>query len=195
LPEHPRRSVALLLVAAEEQGLLGSEYFATHPTVPPGKIAANINYDSANIWGLTRDITFIGLGKSSLDSIANAVAAHQGRVLKPDQFPDRGAYYRSDQFNFAKVGVPAFYFSSGTDFIGRPEGWGVQQIDAYTERDYHQPSDELTPDWNVDGMVEDAQFGFFAGLIVANRDELPRWNPGNEFEAARNSAIASAAGQ
>jgi Zn-dependent M28 family amino/carboxypeptidase len=191
LAQRPRRSIMLLFVAAEEQGLLGSEYYATHPTVAPGKIAANVNYDSGNIWGVTRDITFIGLGKSGLDEIAMTVAAHQGRTLTGDQFPDRGAYYRSDQFNFAKIGVPAFYFSSGTDFVDRPAGWGTSQIDAYTERDYHQPSDELTPAWNFDGMVQDAQFGFLAGLIVANADVLPSWNPGNEFEAARAAAIAA----
>ena len=188
LAQRPRRSIMLLFVAAEEQGLLGSEYYATRPTVPPGKMAANVNYDSGNIWGLTRDITYIGLGKSSLDDVAMTVAAYQKRTLKGDQFPDRGAYYRSDQFNFAKIGVPAFYFSSGTDFVDHPAGWGAQQIDAYTERDYHQPSDELTPDWNFDGMVQDAQFGFLAGLIVANAEELPAWNPGNEFEAARAAA-------
>jgi Zn-dependent M28 family amino/carboxypeptidase len=189
LPEHPRRSIALLFPAAEEQGLLGSQYFAAHPTVPAGKIAANVNYDSGNIWGITRDITFIGLGKSSLDAVASEVAAFQQRMLKGDQFPDRGSYYRSDQFNFAKIGVPAFYFGGGTDFVGRPPGWGAEQIDAYIARNYHQPSDELTADWNFDGMVQDAQFGFHSGLIVANETGLPTWNAGNEFEAARRTAL------
>ncbi len=110
-PSGPRRSMMLMFPAAEEQGLLGSEYFAKHPTVPPGKIAADVNYDSPNIWGATRDITFIGLGKSpSLDAVATEVAAYQQRALKGDQFPERGSYYRSDQFNFAKIGVPAFYY-------------------------------------------------------------------------------------
>ncbi|MBN1238427.1 MAG: M28 family peptidase, partial [Gammaproteobacteria bacterium] len=113
LPEPPRRSIMLLLVGAEEQGLLGSEYFSRHPTVPPGRIAANVNYDSGNIWGETEDIMFVGLGKSSLDAIARRVAEHQGRELKPDEAPDQGYYYRSDQFNFAKIGVPAFYFRGG----------------------------------------------------------------------------------
>ena len=190
LPERPHRSIALLFPAAEEQGLLGSQYFAAHPTVPAGKIAANVNYDSGNIWGATHDITFIGLGKSSLDAIATEVAAFQQRALKADQFPDRGSYYRSDQFNFAKIGVPAFYFSGGTDFVGRAPDWGVEQVNAYTERTYHQPSDELTPDWSFDGMIQDAQFGFYAGLIVANAASLPTWNAGNEFEAARRAALA-----
>jgi Zn-dependent M28 family amino/carboxypeptidase len=189
MPEPPRRSVMLLFVAAEEQGLIGSQYFAEHPPFPAGRMAANINYDSGNIWGETRDITFIGFGKSSLDAVALEVAAHQGRIVKGDQLPDRGFYYRSDQFNFAKVGVPAFYLDGGTDFIDRPPGWGLEQIQQYETNNYHQPSDELTPDWNFDGMVQDARFGFHAGLIVANDPMLPHWNPGNEFEAARRAAL------
>jgi Zn-dependent M28 family amino/carboxypeptidase len=194
LPDRPRRSVMLMFASAEEQGLLGSQYFAAHPTVPAGKIAANVNYDSGNIWGTTRDITFIGLGKSSLDGVATEVAAHEQRSLKADQFPDRGSYYRSDNFNFAKIGVPAFYFSGGTDFDGQPPGWGAEQADAYVERHYHQPSDELTDDWRFDGLVQDAKFGFFAGLIVANDPALPAWNAGNEFEAARLAAVAEVEG-
>jgi Zn-dependent M28 family amino/carboxypeptidase len=193
LPERPRRSVMLMFPSAEEQGLLGSQYFAAHPTVPAGKIAANVNYDSGNIWGVSRDITFIGLGKSSLDGVATEVAAHQQRVLKADQFPDRGSYYRSDNFNFAKIGVPAFYFSGGTDFVDKPPGWGAEQAEIYVERHYHQPSDELTDDWRFDGLVQDAKFGFFAGLIVANDPASPVWNAGNEFEATRLAALAAAA--
>ena len=193
LPEHPRRSVLLMFPAAEEQGLLGSEYFAKHPTAPPGKIAADVNYDSPNIWGVTRDITFIGLGKSpSLDAVATEVAAYQHRVLKADQFPDRGSYYRSDQFNLAKIGVPAFYLSGGTDFADKPPGWGAEKVDAYIERNYHQPSDELTDEWRFDGIVQDAQFGFYAGLIVANERTLPIWNDRNEFAATRRAALAAA---
>jgi Zn-dependent M28 family amino/carboxypeptidase len=192
LPEAPRRSIMLLFAAAEEQGLIGSQYFAEHPLVAPGRIAANVNYDSGNIWGETRDITFIGLGKSSLDAVANDVAAYQGRTVKGDQFPDRGMYYRSDQFNFAKIGVPAFYFSGGTEFVGRPEGWGTEQINLYTDRHYHQPSDELTAEWNFAGMVQDARFGFHAGLVIANDATLPQWNAGNEFEAARRAALEAA---
>jgi Zn-dependent M28 family amino/carboxypeptidase len=193
LPERPRRSVLLMFPAAEEQGLLGSEYFAKHPTAPPGKIAADVNYDAPNIWGATRDITFIGLGKSpSLDAVATEVAAYQHRVLKADQFPERGSYYRSDQFNLAKIGVPAFYLNGGTDFADKPPGWGVEQLDAYIERNYHQPSDELTDEWRFDGIVQDAQFGFYAGLIVANERTLPVWSERNEFAATRRAAFAAA---
>ena len=189
LREPPRRSVMLAFVGAEEQGLLGSQYYAQQPTIAPGRIAATINLDAGNIWGLTRDITFVGLGKSSLDNVARTVAAYQDRIVKPDQFPDRGFFYRSDQFNLAKIGVPAMYLDEGTEFVGQPEGWGVAKIEEYEARNYHQPSDELTENWNFGGLVQDAQFAFWAGLIVANADAMPAWNPGDEFEAARLDAL------
>jgi Zn-dependent M28 family amino/carboxypeptidase len=192
LPHPPRRSVLFLLVAAEEQGLLGSEYYSKHPTFPPGKIAANLNFDSANIWGRSEDVSFIGYGKSSLDGVARAAAAAQGRVVKGDQFPDRGYYYRSDQFNFAKIGVPALFLEPGTDFRGRPAGWGREQIEAWEAHRYHQPSDELDSSWNFEGMVEDTRLGFLAGLAVTQADSMPAWVPGDEFEAARKKALAEA---
>ena len=192
LPEAPRRSVLVALVGAEEQGLLGSKYYAEHPTFPPGKIAANLNYDGGNIWGHTHDVTFIGLGKSTIDQLVQAVAAEQGRQVKPDQFPDRGYFYRSDQFSFARIGVPAMYLDTGTEFIDRPPGWGKERINHYTEVDYHQPSDEYHDEWNFDGMIEDARLGYWVGLAIANRDEIPAWNPGDEFEAARLEALGQA---
>jgi Zn-dependent M28 family amino/carboxypeptidase len=185
LPEAPRRSILIALVGAEEQGLLGSEYYAQNPTFPSGKIAANINYDGGNIWGHTHDVTFIGLGKSTADQLVKMISDEQGRVLKPDQFPSRGYFYRSDQFSFAKTGVPAVYLKPGMDFVDRPEGWGKAQINHFTEVNYHQPSDEYEDSWNFDGAVIDAQLGFWTGLAVANADEMPTWNPGDEFEAAR----------
>jgi Zn-dependent M28 family amino/carboxypeptidase len=183
--QRPRRSVLILFVAAEEQGLLGSKYYSLHPTFPPGKIAANINYDGGNYRGRTKDLTLIGYGKSSLDGIAQALLAKQGRVLVPDQFPDRGFFYRSDQFNFAKIGVPALYFDNGTDYIGKPPGWGKQEAEQWVEHVYHQPSDEIDDTWVYDGMIEDATLGFLSGWVVAQADEMPKWNPGDEFEAAR----------
>jgi len=195
LPQRPRRSILFAAVAAEEQGLLGSEYFARHPTFPPGKIAANINYDGANIWGRTEDLTFIGLGKSSLDEVVRRFAAAQGREVLPDQFPDKGFFYRSDQFNLAKIGVPAIYLDTGTRFRGRPADWGKQQIEAWEAAHYHQPSDEPRPDWNFDGVIEEAQLGFYCGLAVASADAMPSWNPGDEFEAARQTALAAVAGK
>ena len=189
LPEAPRRSTLIALVGAEEQGLLGSEYYAENPTFAPGKIAANINYDGGNIWGHTHDVTFVGLGKSSIDQLVNMIADEQGRVVKPDQFSDKGYFYRSDQFSFAKIGVPAMYLDTGTDFIDRPPEWGREQVAHYTNVNYHQPTDEYDDTWNFDGMVADARLGFWTGLAIANADEMPEWNPGDEFEAARLEAL------
>ena len=191
LPEAPRRSTLLAMVGAEEQGLLGSKYYAAYPTFRPGKIAANLNYDGGNIWGHTHDVTFIGLGKSSIDQIMMAIAKEQGRVVKPDQFADRGYFYRSDQFSFAKIGVPAMYLDTGTDFVDRPAGWGKEQQNNYTNVHYHQPSDEYDSSWNLDGMIEDALLGYWTGLAILNADEMPTWNPGDEFEAARLEALAA----
>lgn len=190
LPEAPRRSILFLFVAAEEQGLLGSEYYAKNPTFQPGRIAANVNIDGANIFGRTSDVAYIGFGKSTLDDVVVAAAARQGRTVVGDQFPDRGSFYRSDQFNFSKIGVPAIYAESGTTYIGRPEGWGREQAEAWEAVHYHQPSDELTDDWNFEGIVEDAVLAFEAGLSIAQSDELPSWKPGDEFEPARLKALA-----
>ena len=135
-------------------------------------------------------ITYIGLGKSSISQLVSMVAEEQGRVTKPDQFPDRGSFYRSDQFSFAKIGVPAMYLRTGTDFVDRPPEWGREQQNHYTNVNYHQPSDEYDPSWNLEGMVSDATLGFWVGLAVANKDEMPTWNAGDEFEAARLKALA-----
>lgn len=185
LPTPPRRSILFASVAAEEQGLLGSQYLAEHPPVPPGRVAANVNIDGANIHGRTRDLTVIGLGKSNLDGLITALAKTQGRVVKADQLCDRGFFYRSDQFNFARQGIPAAYFGSGVDFVDRPEGWGRQRREAWEARHYHQPSDELREDWDWSGAVEDARLFFLLGAHVARAKEMPRWNRGDEFEAAR----------
>ncbi len=185
----PRRTVYFAFVAGEEQGLLGSQYFANHPPVPVGRIAANINIDEANWFGKTRDISLIGLGKSSLDRDVIAVAKTQGRVVKPDEFPDRGRFYRSDQFNFAKVGVPAAYLKFGTDVIGKPPGYGKEQLENYEKTTYHQPSDEYRDAFDFSGAVEDSRLAFLLGCRVASANEMPRWNKGDEFEAARNKAL------
>jgi len=185
----PRRSVYFAFVAGEEQGLLGSQYFTMHPPVPVGRIAANINIDEANWFGRTRDISLIGLGKSSLDRDVIAVAKTQGRAVKPDQFPDRGRFYRSDQFSFAKAGVPAAYLKFGTDVIGKPAGYGKEQVEAYEKNTYHQPSDEYRDSLDFSGAVQDARLAFLLGLRVANSDAMPVWTTGDEFEAARKRAV------
>ncbi len=193
LPESPRRSVLFALVGAEEQGLLGSLWYARNPTFPAGKIAANINYDGGNVRGETHDVTYVGLGKSSIDALTQLIAAEQGREVLPDQFPTKGSFYRSDQFSFARIGVPAAYLDPGVNYVDRPEGWGKEQDAYYTEAHYHQPSDEYDPSWDLSGVVEDAILGYWVGLAIANANEMPKWNEGDEFEAVRQEALADAA--
>lgn len=184
-----KRSVLFAAVAAEEQGLLGSQHLVEHPPVPVGRMAANINIDGLNIWGRTRDVSVIGLGKSSLDSIITELARGQGRTVRADALSDRGFFYRSDQFNFAKQGVPAAYFSSGQDFIGRPEGWGQKQREQWESQHYHQPSDEVTPSWNLSGAVEDVTLFLQLGQRVGDGATMPTWTKGDEFEAPRRKAL------
>lgn len=193
-PERPARSILFAAVAAEEQGTLGSDFLARHPPVPAGRLAAVVNMDAMNVFGRTRDLTVVGFGKSSLDADVAAVAALQGRVVKPETHPDRGAYYRSDHFPFAKVGVPGAYVAAGDEFVGRPPGWGDAQREAWGRAHYHQPSDEWRDEYDLSGMAEDAQLLFLLGLRVAEARALPSWRPGDEFEAARREAVRAAAG-
>ncbi len=189
LEKPPRRSVLFLFVAAEEQGLLGSKYFAKNPTVPVHKIAANINFELGNVWGRTRDIVIYGKGKSTLEDLLAVHAERQGRVVLSENDPRAGWYYRSDQFSFARVGVPAIWFKSGNDFIERPAGAGEQIYAEWIASRYHQPSDEVEKDWIFDGLVEDARLAFALGFEVADAVEMPRWYPGDEFEAARLKSL------
>ena len=190
-PEAPRRSVVFLAVGAEEQGLLGSQFYAENPTFPPGKIATNINFDAPNIWGRTRDLPLVGLGKSDLDELAGRMAQRQGRKVVSESDPTQGSFYRSDQFNFAKIGVPALYFDEGTDFVDEAAGLDEAALKEWNLTHYHQPSDEMDESWNLAGAVEDAQVGFYCAWVVANQDGLPAWTPGDEFEAARKEALAA----
>lgn len=190
MPTPPRRSVLFAAVAAEEQGLLGSQFLVANPPVHTGRMAANINVDGANIWGRTRDVSVVGLGKSSLDGIIQSLAQRQGRVVKPDELSDRGFFYRSDQFNFARAGVPSAYFASGNDYLGRPEGWGKQQREQWEAQHYHRPSDQLSDAWDFGGAVEDARLYFQLLVEVANAKAMPTWNKGDEFEAARQKSLS-----
>lgn len=187
--ERPKRSILFAAVAAEEQGLLGSEFLARNPPVAAGRLAAVINIDGINILGPTEDVVVIGKGKSDLDKIVARITRWQKRVVVGDQFPDRGYYYRSDQFSLAKVGVPGVYLSSGVHVIGKPDGWGKEQLRQWTENIYHQTSDEYSEDWNLGGAVQDAKLMFYVGLQAANQPNLPAWNQGDEFEAARLEAL------
>jgi Zn-dependent M28 family amino/carboxypeptidase len=182
----PKRSILFLFVTAEEQGLLGSQYYATHPLYPLDKTIANINIDGVNQWGRTSDVTVVGMGASDLDEYLAAAAKAQNRTLVPDPESEKGFYYRSDHFNFAKVGVPALYTDSGVTFVGKDENYSKTKRDEYTANDYHKPSDEIKPDWDLSGAVEDAQLMMAVGYNVANAAKLPEWKPGNEFKAARD---------
>ncbi len=189
LPERPRRSILFAAVAAEEQGLLGSSYLARHSPVPPGRLAANVNIDGMSIWGRTRDVPVIGLGKSSLDDWVRAIAEAQGRAVVPEAFPDKGAYYRSDHLSFARAGVPALTVDAGTEVLGKPPGWGRDRQREWEAAHYHQPTDDLTG-WDFSGAIEDAQLLFLLGAKVADAPLAPSWRPGDEFEAARQKALA-----
>jgi Zn-dependent M28 family amino/carboxypeptidase len=185
----PKRSILFLMVTAEEQGLLGSEYYARTPVYPVTKTLANINLDGVNQWGRTKDITVIGLGASDLDDYLRDAAAEQSRTLRPDPEAEKGFYYRSDHFNFAKQGVPALYADTGVEFIGKPAEYSQQKRDEYNQKDYHQPSDEVKPDWDLSGATEDADLLVAVGYRVANADKFPEWKPGNEFKAKREETL------
>jgi hypothetical protein len=198
LPQPPRRTILFAAVAGEEQGLLGSGYLAAHPPAPIGLLAANINIDELGIWGKTRDMIMIGKGKSTLDTVVEAIAAAQGRRhIVGDQNPDKGFFYRSDQFNLAKRGVPAAYLESGVEVVGKPEGWGAAQHAKYEETDYHQPSDELRPDWDFSGAVEDTPAPLLSRGEGRRRQEHAELEPrrrvrGRAEEGPGRDAVAAA---
>lgn len=187
LPHPPDRSLLFMAVSAEESGLLGSDYYAHHPTFPVQKIAGVINLDAMNIFGRTRDVSSIGFGKTSIDTTFVRLAEEQNRYVRPDQHPERGSFYRSDHFSFAKVGVPSVYLGGGHDFIGRSKAWVKEHVDPWVGTHYHQPSDEYSPDWNLDGMIEDTKLAFMIGLNMADQKPMPEWVPGDEFEKIRKN--------
>jgi Zn-dependent M28 family amino/carboxypeptidase len=160
----PRRSVLFLSVTAEEKGLLGAKYYATHPLYPLERTRANINMDNMNVWGRTRDVGIVGVGQSTLEDTLRSLVIAQGRVLVPESSPEKGYYFRSDHFEFAKQGVPALYTDEGTDFVGKPKDFGPRKREEYTARDYHKVSDEIKPDWDLSGLVEDVGLLFQVGL-------------------------------
>ncbi len=189
LPTPPKRSLLFLSVTAEEQGLVGSDYYARNPIYPLAKTLGVINMDSLNIYGKTRDLVVVGLGNSDLDDYARDAAAEQGRVVRPDPSPEKGGYFRSDHFPFAKQGVPAINAGGGDDYVGRPAGWGQQVEAEYTAKHYHKPSDEIRPDWDLTGAVQDLQIYFVMGYRVAQADKFPDWKPGNPFKAKRDTML------
>ena len=189
LATRPKRSILFLAVTAEEQGLLGSEYYSVTPLYPLEKTLAVINMDGLNVHGRTKDITIIGLGNSDLDDYAREAAASQGRELRPDAEPEKGFYYRSDHFNFAKQGVPALNTDSGIEFIGKPPEYSKQVRENWTANIYHTPQDDVKADWDLAGLVEDAQLFWLVGYHVAEADKYPEWKPGTEFKALREASL------
>jgi Zn-dependent M28 family amino/carboxypeptidase len=185
----PKRSILFLSVTAEEQGLLGSEYYAENPLYPLNRTLADINMDGLNMWGRTSDMVVIGLGNSTLDGIIADVLKSHGRTVKGDAEPEKGYFYRSDHFEFAKQGVPALDPDEGVDYIGKPADYGKQKRDYYTEHDYHKPSDEVKPDWDLSGAVEDLGVFFETGERIADGQYYPLWNPGTEFKAKRDAMM------
>ena len=185
----PKRSILFVSVTAEEKGLLGAKYYAEHPLYPLEKTLANINMDSLNQWGRTKDITVIGLGNSTLDDALTEAAKTQQRTLRPDAEPEKGFFYRSDHFEFAKLGVPALYTEPGIDYLGKPPEYGKQKRDEYTEKDYHGVTDEVKPNWDLSGAVADLQLLLMVGHNVANSDKWPEWKPGTEFKAKREAML------
>jgi Zn-dependent M28 family amino/carboxypeptidase len=189
MPVPPRRSILFLAVTAEEQGLLGSQYYTVTPIYPLEKTVANINMDSWNVHGRTKDLTLVGYGASELDDYARDATGEQGRVIRPDPEPEKGFYYRSDHFNFAKQGVPAMNPDGGIDYLGKPAGYGEQVRADWNENRYHKPADVVTPDWNLSGTAEDLKVYLTVGYRVAQADRMPEWKPGSEFKAKREEML------
>ena len=185
----PRRSILFLSVTAEEQGLLGTAYYAANPLYPLKNTLADINMDGLNTWGKTKDLTIIGLGNTTLDDTAIEVLKEHDRTVSGDPEPEKGFFYRSDHFEFAKQGVPALDPDSGTDYIGKRAEYGKQKRENYTADDYHKPSDEVKPDWDLSGAVEDLRVFMEIGYRVAQAPNAPEWKPGTEFKAKRDAMM------
>ena len=184
----PKRSVLFMATTAEEAGLLGAKYYAEHPLYPLNKTLADINLDSMNVWGKTRDIEDLSLGFSTLDDLLTAAAKQQGRKAIPDSRPDKGKIYRADNFEFSKVGLPSLYIGKGEHLLSRPENAPLKS-DEYDSTDYHQITDEMKPDWDLAGAVQDVQLVFEVGYEVANGDKFPEWKVGNEFKPKRDAMM------
>jgi Zn-dependent M28 family amino/carboxypeptidase len=185
LAERPRRSILFLIPTAEEQGLIGAEWYSLHPLVPLAKTAANINLDSMNILGPTHDFVPLGAERSSLKAVVEAIAKERGVRISPDPRPEQGSFFRSDHFPFAKVGVPSISLKEGNDYVGHPKEWGAQKFKEYNDAHYHQPSDEFRADWNFQGMIQEADFALAIGRRVADAATMPKFNPGDEFAGRR----------
>lgn len=190
LPEKPKRRALFIFVTAEEAGLLGSEYYGKHPKVAPGQTAGAVNFDAFFPFGKTRDVSVSGAERTTLWPIVQRDARRMELEIKPDPEPGQGHYYRSDHFSFARVGIPAFSISAGTDYVGKSADFGKTAFEEYNAKHYHQPSDEYREDWDFGSMEQMAEFGLTLGLDFANMPKLATWEPGDEFlDARQKSAV------
>jgi Zn-dependent M28 family amino/carboxypeptidase len=179
--QRPRRSSFFLFPTAEEQGLIGAEWYSKHPLVPLEKTAANVNLDSMNVLGRTRDFIPLGAERSSLKAVVEAVAREHGMRVSPDARPEQGSFYRSDHFPFARVGVPSISLKEGNDYEGHTKEWGEEQFKAYNTAHYHQPSDEYSDSWDLRGLLQETEIAMAIGRRIANDPIKPRFNPDDEF--------------
>jgi Zn-dependent M28 family amino/carboxypeptidase len=189
LEHKPRRSAIFAAVTAEEAGLRGSEYYAAHPVVPLGKTALDLNFDAFYPFGRTKDVSVGGADRTTVWPVVEEAAHRMELTIKPEAHPEQGHYYRSDHFSLAHAGVPSFSINLGTDYYGKPAGYGEKVFEEYNDKHYHQPSDEYRDDWDFAGMEEVARFGFLIGTTVANQDKLPTWKSGDEFLPAREKSL------
>jgi Zn-dependent M28 family amino/carboxypeptidase len=185
----PKRSILFMATTAEEAGLLGAKFYAEHRLYPLEKTLADINIDTVNPWGKTRDIEDLSDNNSTLDDMLATAAKRNGRMMTPNSQPEKGSFYRADHFEFSKLGVPALYTGGGKDFIGKLADFGQQKKDDYTAHHYHQVSDEVNPEWDLSGAVQDIDLLFEVGYQVANADKFPEWKPGAEFKGKRDEML------
>src|SRR5215470_6782481 len=183
--QRPRRSILFLFPTAEEQGLLGAEWYSKHPAVPLANTAANVNLDSMNVLGVTKDFVPLGAERSTLKAVVEAVAREKGLRVSPDARPEQGSFYRSDHFPFARVGVPSISLKEGNDYVGHTKEWGEEQFRAYNTAHYHQPSDELRDTWDFRAMIQEADIALAIGMKIANAPQMPKFNEGDEFAKKR----------
>jgi Zn-dependent M28 family amino/carboxypeptidase len=189
LPAPPRRSILFLALTAEEKGLLGSSYYVQHPLYPLNQTLADLNMDGLNVWGRTADVQIIGSGNSSLEELLAAAASVQGRSIIPEVHPEKGFFFRSDQFEFAKAGVPALFFGSGTNYLGKAADFGLKKRQEYIANDYHKVTDTIKPDWNLSGAIEDLRLMFEVGWDTAEAAKWPVWNQGSPYRATREQML------
>lgn len=184
----PKRTILFAAVTAEEQGLLGSEYFGKHPTVPASKISLDLNYDALAPLGDPEEVEVAGAERTTFYPTVEKIAKDYGLAIKPDANPGAGHYYRSDHFSLSRVGIPSFSISEGMKFAGHDAAWGEQQAKDYVANDYHKPSDEFHAGWDFQGLAKMAGFGYELGAAAADQPALVQWLPGDEFEAARKKS-------